>query len=77
MKRRQLYVLRSSRAGREMQQIRQALGDSLRTVSQDPQLDSLLLEQEARKLDTTMTSSAPVLALPPPSFDYSSSQLNK
>lgn len=77
VKRRQLYVLRSSRAGREMQQIRQALGDSLRTVSQDPQLDSLLLEQEARKLDTTMTSSAPVLALPPPSFDYSSSQLNK
>lgn len=65
IKRRQLYVLRSSRAGREMQHIRQALGDSLRTVSQDPSLDALLLEHEARKLDTTVTSSAP-LALPPP-----------
>lgn len=53
-----------------MQQLRQALGDSLRTVSQDPALDSVLLEQEARKLDTTVTSSTPVLALPPPSFEY-------
>ncbi|KAF4520433.1 hypothetical protein B566_EDAN004004 [Ephemera danica] len=52
VKRRQLYVLRSSRAGREMQQLRQALGDSLRTVSQDPSLDATLLEHEARKLDS-------------------------
>lgn len=66
IKRRQLYVLRSSRAGREMQHIRQALGDSLRTVSQDPSLDALLLEHEARKLDTTVTSSSAPLALPPP-----------
>lgn len=69
-----MYVLRSSRAGREMQQLRQALGDSLRTVSQDPGLDSHLLEQETRKLDTQVASSAPVLALPPPPFDYTSSQ---
>ncbi|XP_077281306.1 ciliary rootlet coiled-coil, rootletin isoform X2 [Temnothorax americanus] len=72
IKRRQLYVLRSSRAGREMQQLRQALGDSLRTVAQDPSLDAVLLEHEARKLDSTLTSTAslpPSLALPaPPSY---------
>ncbi|KAL6255819.1 hypothetical protein P5V15_013062 [Pogonomyrmex californicus] len=72
IKRRQLYVLRSSRAGREMQQLRQALGDSLKTVSQDPSLDAVLLEHEARKLDSTLTSTAslpPSLALPaPPSY---------
>uniref|UniRef100_A0ABD2WUT6 Rootletin-like coiled-coil domain-containing protein n=1 Tax=Trichogramma kaykai TaxID=54128 RepID=A0ABD2WUT6_9HYME len=70
IKRRQLYVLRSSRAGREMQQIRQALGDSLRTVSQDPSLDAVLLEHEARKLDCTMATTASLPAsfsLPLPS----------
>lgn len=76
IKRRQLYVLRSSRAGREMQQLRQALGDSLRTVAQDPSLDAVLLEHEARKLDSTLTSTTslpPSLALPPPpSYDRSS-----
>lgn len=69
VKRRQLYVLRSTRAGREMQHIRQALGDSLRTVSQDPSLDAVLLEHEARKLDTTVTSTTslpPSLALSAP-----------
>lgn len=50
IKRRQQYVLRSTKAGREMQSLRQALGDSLRTVSQDPSVDALLLEHEARKL---------------------------
>ncbi|KAK6626450.1 hypothetical protein RUM44_008923 [Polyplax serrata] len=74
VKRRQMYVLRSSRAGREMQQLRQALGDSLRTVAQDPALDPVLLEQETRKLDTTVSSTAPVLSLPPASYEYSSSQ---
>lgn len=79
IKRRQLYVLRSSRAGREMQQLRQALGDSLRTVAQDPSLDAVLLEHEARKLDSTLTSTAslpPSLALPaPPSYRSSTPQL--
>lgn len=67
IKRRQQYILRSSKAGREMQQLRQTLGDSLRTVSQDPSLDALLLEHEARKLDDNLTSTAslpPGLALP-------------
>ncbi|XP_043473527.1 rootletin isoform X3 [Leptopilina heterotoma] len=77
IKRRQLYVYRSTQAGREMQQLRQALGDSLRTVSQDPSLDAVLLEHEARKLDSTLTSTAslpPSLALPPPpSYDLKSS----
>jgi rootletin len=47
-----------------MQQLRQALGDSLRTVSQDPSLDALLLEHEARKLDTTVAAAS---SLPPTS----------
>lgn len=73
IKRRQQYVLRSTRAGREMQQLRQALGDSLRTVSQDPSLDALLLEHEARKLDNNLSSTAslpPALTLPS-SYDRS------
>ncbi|CAH1181054.1 unnamed protein product [Phyllotreta striolata] len=70
IKRRQQYVMRSSKAGREMQQLRQALGDSLRTVSQDPSLDALLLEHEARKLDNTLsnTASLPALGLPTSSY---------
>ncbi|XP_066156628.1 rootletin isoform X1 [Euwallacea fornicatus] len=67
IKRRQQYVLRSTKAGREMQQLRQALGDSLRTVSQDPSVDALLLEHEARKLDNTLSSTSslpPALGLP-------------
>lgn len=47
-KRRQLYILRSSRAGREMQQLRQTLGDSLRNVAQEP-IDPVLLENETRR----------------------------
>lgn len=71
IKRRQQYVMRSSKAGREMQQLRQALGDSLRTVSQDPSVDALLLEHEARKLDNTLSSTAslpPALGLPSSSY---------
>ncbi|XP_063909729.1 rootletin isoform X3 [Zophobas morio] len=71
IKRRQQYVLRSTKAGREMQQLRQALGDSLRTVSQDPSLDALLLEHEARKLDNTLSNTAslpPGLSLPSSSY---------
>uniref|UniRef100_A0A8D8VW00 Rootletin n=1 Tax=Cacopsylla melanoneura TaxID=428564 RepID=A0A8D8VW00_9HEMI len=71
IKRRQLYIYRDTRAGKEMQQLRQALGDSLRTVAQDPSVDALLLEHEANKLDTTAlsastNSSSMPLALPPP-----------
>lgn len=47
-KRRQLYILRSSRAGREMQQLRQTLGDSLRNVAAEP-IDPILLENETRR----------------------------
>lgn len=71
IKRRQQYVFRSSKAGREMQQLRQTLGDSLRTVSQDPSLDALLLEHEARKLDDNLTTSTSLPpALLPPSSTY-------
>lgn len=47
-KRRQQYILRSSRAGREMQQLRQTLGDSLRHIAHDP-VDPELLENETRR----------------------------
>lgn len=47
-KRRQMYILRSSRAGREMQQLRQTLGDSLRHIAHDP-VDAELLENETRR----------------------------
>lgn len=47
-KRRQQYILRSSKANREMQHLRNTLGDSLRHVSQQP-LDPTLLENETRR----------------------------
>lgn len=62
VKRRQLFVMKTSRAGREVQQLHRVLGSSLRNVSQDPSVDPYLLEKEARRLDASI---AP-LALPPP-----------
>lgn len=47
-KRRQQYISRSSKANREMQHLRNTLGDSLRHVSEDP-LDTLVLENETRR----------------------------
>ncbi|VEN46754.1 unnamed protein product [Callosobruchus maculatus] len=67
IKRRQQYLLRSSKTDREMQQLRQTLGESLRTVSQDPSLDALLLEHEARRLDNTLSATASL----PPAFSSS------
>ncbi|CAF4907255.1 unnamed protein product [Pieris macdunnoughi] len=61
IRRRQSYVARSGRAARDMQRLRSALGDSLRTVAQDPALDSYTLEHEARKLDNTLAHSLPPL----------------
>ncbi|XP_061383860.1 rootletin [Danaus plexippus] len=69
IRRRQAYVARSGRAARDVQRLRTALGDSLRTVSQDPALDSYKLEHEARKLDNTLTQS-----LPPLNDSYESSK---
>lgn len=47
-KRRQSYITKSTKAGREMQHLRQTLGDSLRHVATDP-LDARLLESEVRR----------------------------
>lgn len=47
-KRRQMYILRSTRAGQEMKQLRQTLGDSLAHIAQDP-VNADLLENEARR----------------------------
>ncbi|XP_030369241.1 rootletin [Scaptodrosophila lebanonensis] len=57
-KRRQQYILRSSKANREMQHLRSTLGDSLRNVSQHP-VDSHLLESETRRLDSAVSMSLP------------------
>ncbi|XP_052739750.1 rootletin [Bicyclus anynana] len=69
IRRRQAYIARSGRAARDVQGLRSALRDSLRTVSQDPALDSYTLEHEARKLDSTLTQS-----LPPLNDSYDSSK---
>ncbi|GBP76814.1 Rootletin [Eumeta japonica] len=69
IRRRQAYVARSGRAARDVMRLRTALGDSLRTVSQDPALDSYTLEHEARKLDSTLAHS-----LPPLNDSYDSSK---
>lgn len=69
IRRRQAYVARSGRAARDVQRLRSALGDSLRTVSQDPALDCYTLESEARKLDSTLAHS-----LPPLNDSYDSSK---
>lgn len=47
-KRRQSYITKSTKAGRDMQQLRQTLGESLRHVANDP-LDARLLESEVRR----------------------------
>lgn len=47
-KRRQSFLTKSTKAGREMQHLRQTLGDSLRHVATDP-LDARLLESEVRR----------------------------
>ncbi|KAG5673476.1 hypothetical protein PVAND_003521 [Polypedilum vanderplanki] len=57
-KRRQLLLLRSSRAGREAEQLRQTVADSLRNVAQEP-IDPILLENETRRLDTAASMSLP------------------
>ncbi|XP_067617480.1 rootletin isoform X1 [Eurosta solidaginis] len=57
-KRRQQYILRSSKANREMQHLRNTLGDSLRHVSQHP-LGPNLLESESRRLDNAVSMSLP------------------
>ncbi|XP_020817454.1 rootletin isoform X1 [Drosophila serrata] len=57
-KRRQQYILRSSKANREMQHLRSTLGDSLRNVSQHP-VDAHLLESESRRLDSAVSMSLP------------------
>ncbi|KAM7361554.1 ciliary rootlet coiled-coil, rootletin isoform 2-T5 [Cochliomyia hominivorax] len=57
-KRRQQYILRSSKANREMQHLRNTLGDSLRHVAQHP-LDPNLLESESRRLDNAVSMSLP------------------
>ncbi|XP_014668845.1 PREDICTED: rootletin-like [Priapulus caudatus] len=54
MRKRNLYISRSSRAGDDMKDLRALLGDSLSAVSRDRTLDPILLEHEIKKLDDSM-----------------------
>lgn len=45
---------RSARTGDDIREIRNILDSSLSNVARDPNLDSILLEQEARKLDESI-----------------------
>lgn len=47
-RKRQEYILKSSRAGQELKQLRQTLGDSLRHIATDP-VDTESLETETRR----------------------------
>jgi len=54
MRKRQQYISRSARAGDEISHIRNILDGSLTNVSRDPNLDAMLLEHEAKKLDDSL-----------------------
>lgn len=45
---------RSARTGDDIREIRSILDTSLSNVARDPNLDSILLEQEAKKLDESL-----------------------
>jgi len=45
---------RSARTGDDIREIRNILDTSLSNVARDPNLDSILLEQEVRKLDESI-----------------------
>ena len=45
---------RSARTGDDIREIRNILDTSLSNVARDPNLDSILLEQEAKKLDESL-----------------------
>lgn len=48
------FYSRSARTGDDIREIRNILDTSLTNVARDPNLDSILLEQEARKLDESL-----------------------
>ncbi|XP_037084944.1 uncharacterized protein LOC119105588 [Pollicipes pollicipes] len=51
IRKRQEYMLRSSRAGEEIREIRSTLDDSLRAVGGNEELDAGALDFESRRLD--------------------------
>ena len=48
------FYSRSARTGEDIREIRSILDTSLSNVARDPNLDSILLEQEAKKLDESL-----------------------
>lgn len=54
MKLKRRYLLESPAENLRMRQLRETLADSLRTVSQNPTLDALLLDHETKKLNSSL-----------------------
>lgn len=48
------YLLESPSENLRMRQLRETLADSLRTVSENPTLDALLLDHETKKLNSSL-----------------------
>lgn len=60
LRKRQLYITKSARAGDEIRDIRSVLNTSLTSVIRDPNLDPILLEQESHKLEESLGYGIPV-----------------
>lgn len=54
MKLKRRYLLESPAENLRIRQLRETLADSLRTVSQNPTLDALLLDHETKKLNSSL-----------------------
>lgn len=54
MKLKRKYLLESPTENLRLRQLRETLADSLKTVSQNPTLDALLLDHETKKLNSSL-----------------------
>ncbi|GFS25857.1 rootletin, partial [Elysia marginata] len=54
LRKRQQYISQSARAGEDIRDLRSVLDHSLTNVIRDPNLDPILLDQEAKRLDESL-----------------------
>ena len=62
IRKRQMYIAHSSRAGNELAEVCDALDASLSKVARNPELDPILLEHESRKLDELVEMHSPKMS---------------
>jgi hypothetical protein len=62
IRKRQMYLAHSARAGDELAEMREALDASLTKVARNPELDPILLEHETKKLDDLVELHSPKLS---------------